>query len=84
MATMQQWQGKMDVLKLEINQAYQTQNLKLQAQLTSQLAAQQHGYDLQMAEMELEAMNQQAASEGAGSIFGTVLEGIFTIAAITL
>ncbi|GAG75790.1 unnamed protein product [marine sediment metagenome] len=59
MATMQQWQGQLDLLKMEINQAYQTQNLTLQAQLQSQLDAQQHQYDLQLMEMEIEA-NREA------------------------
>lgn len=72
LATMQTWQGKLDMFKMAINQAYQQQNIKLTAQLQSQLAAQQHGYDIELAEMELEAQQQAAAAEGAGQLIGGV------------
>lgn len=79
MAKMQAWQAKIDFQKLAINQAYQTQNMQLQAQLTSQLNEQQHGYDIELAEMEIEANQQAAAAQGAGNIFGMVLGGIFSL-----
>ncbi len=71
LAKMQVWQGKMDLLKMEINQAYQTQNITLQSQLTSQLNEQQHGYDIELAEMELEWNKQIAEAEGAGNLIGS-------------
>jgi len=77
MAKMQVWQGKMDIMKMEINQAYQTQNMQLQAQLTSQLNQQQHQYDIELAEMELEANQKAATAQGAGNLFGTILGFIF-------
>ena len=77
MATMQVWQGKMDLLKMEINQAYQTQNMQLEAELTSQLNTQQHAWDIELAEMEIEANQKAATAQGIGSIFGTVLGFIF-------
>jgi len=76
-AKLQAWQGKLDVYKMELNQAYQTQNMKLQAQLTSQLNEQQHGYDIELAEMEIEANQKIAMAQGIGGIFGTVLGFIF-------
>jgi len=69
LATMQTWQAQLDIYKMELNQAYQTQNLQLQAQLQSQLAEQQHGYDVELAGMELEANQQAATAQGIGSIF---------------
>lgn len=77
LATMQVWQGKLDVYKMELNQAYQTQNMKLQAQLTSQLNAEQNQYNVELAEMELEANNKIAMMQGVGGLFGTVLGFIF-------
>jgi len=77
MATLQQWQAQMDVYKMELNQAYQTQNMQLQAQLTSQLNTQQHQFDIELAEMELEANQQIATAQGIGGLFGTVLGFIF-------
>jgi len=53
MAKMQAWQGKLDVYKMELNQAYQTQNMQLQARLQSQLNAEQHQFDLELAQMEI-------------------------------
>jgi len=77
MATMQAWQGKMDIYKMELNQAYQTQNMQLQAQLTSQLNTEQHNYNIELAEMEIEANQQIATAQGIGGIFGTILGFIF-------
>ena len=77
MAKLQGWQAKMDVYKMELNQAYQTQNMKLEAQLQSQLNTQQHAWDIELAEMEIEANQQIAMSQGAGNLFGTILGFIF-------
>ena len=77
MATMQAWQGKMDIYKMELNQAYQTQNMQLQAQLTSQLNQEQNAFNLLLAEMEIEANQKIAMAQGIGGIFGTVLGFLF-------
>ena len=77
MATLQAWQAKLDIYKMELNQAYQTQNMQLQAQLQSQLNQEQNAFDLQLAEMEIEANQQIAMAQGIGGIFGTVLGFIF-------
>ena len=74
---MQAWQGKMDIYKMELNQAYQTQNMTLQAQLTSQLNQEQNAFNLELAEMELEANNKIAMYKGIGGLFGTILTIIF-------
>lgn len=77
MAKMQTWQAKLDIYKMELNQAYQTQNMQLQAQLTSQLNQEQHQFDLELAEMEIEANKEIALAKGIGGLFGTVLTLIF-------
>jgi len=79
LAKMQAWQADIDFQKLAINQAYQQSNIKLTAQLQSQLAEKQHGYDLELAQMELEANRKAAKAEGAGNIFGIILGGIFSL-----
>ncbi len=73
MAKMQVWQGKLDIYKMELNQAYQTQNLTLQAQLQSQLNAEQNAFDQEMLEIQIDATQQAAQAEGIGSIIGTIL-----------
>ena len=84
LAKMQAWQGKLDLLKMEINQAYQTQNLQLQSQLQGQLNAQQHQYDIELAEMEIEAAQQAAKAEAGGSISGSIVTGLFAVGAAFL
>lgn len=77
LATLQHWQGKLDVYKMELNQAYQTQNMTLQAELTSQLNTEQHQFNIELAEMEIESNNKIAMAQGIGGIFGTILGFIF-------
>lgn len=72
MATMQQWQGRLDLLKAEINQAYQTQNTRLTAKLQSQLNAEQNEFEMKKLEIEIEASQQAAAAEGWGNLLGTL------------
>lgn len=72
-ATMYQWQGQMDVLKLEINQAYQQQNIELTAQLQMQLNQQQNAFEQQMLQMEIDATQQAAQAEGWGNLLGSLL-----------
>lgn len=77
LATMQVWQGKLDVYKMELNQAYQTQNMEAQAYWTGVLAEQSHGFNLELAEMEIETNQNIAMAQGIGGIFGTILGFIF-------
>jgi len=76
---MQAWQAQIDIQKMAINQAYQQQNIKLTGELQSQLSEQQHGYDIELAEMELEAKQKAAAAEGAGNIMGTASGAIISL-----
>lgn len=77
LASLQHWQGQLDILKIDLNAAYQNQNTILQAELTSQLNIQQHQFNLELAEMEIEANQQIATAQGIGGIFGTILGFIF-------
>jgi len=84
MATMQKWQAKVDIYKMQINQAYQQQNMQLQAQLNAEAAAQQHTWDVQMAEMEIEVQQQAADATGTGQLIGNVIGAVATIAAASI
>jgi len=77
MAIMTEWQGKMDLYKMEINQAYAQDNINLANQWTQTLQDDQQAHEEILAEMELEAANAQAAAEGAGNIFGTIIGFLF-------
>ncbi len=77
MAKMQAWQANFDLLKMELNQAYQTQNIVLQGQITSQLYEQQHQFDIELAQMEIEANQKIAMAQGIGGAVGTFLGWIF-------
>ncbi len=67
-----EWQAKFDVYKMKLNQCYQQSNMKLQAQLTGQLQADQNAFAMEMAQMELEASQQQAKMTGLGNLFGGI------------
>jgi len=84
LAKMQVWQGKLDIYKMELNQAYQTQNIELQAKLTSELAEQQHRYDIELAQMEIDAAQEMAKQEAAGSVSGSLVTGLFALGAAFL
>jgi hypothetical protein len=77
LATMKVWQGKLDVYKMELNQAYQTQNIILQGEIQSQLNTEQNNFNMQLAEMEIEANQKIALYQGIGGIFGTILGFLF-------
>lgn len=77
LANLKHWQGQLDILKIDLNAAYQTQNTILQAELTSQLNEQQQQYNIELAEMEIEANQKIAMAQGIGGIFGTILGFLF-------
>ena len=76
-ALMANWSAQMDIYKLGIAQAYAQDNMQLAATIDSESAAQQHIWNLELMELELEAANQAAAAQGIGSIFGTIIGAIF-------
>lgn len=81
LAMMTEWQGKMDLWKMEINQAYTQGNMELAAQIAADAATQQHLNNIELAEMEIEAAQQAAAAEGAGNLLGTASGAVATIIA---
>ena len=66
MANLQHWQAQFDLLMTDIN-----------FQNTQTLNAQLHDYNVILAGMELEAQQQAAMAQGAGSLFGTILGFVF-------
>ncbi len=81
MAKMQAWQASFDVYKMELNQAYQTQNILLQGQIQSDYAEQIHGYDIELAEMEIEMNQNIAQAQGTGQLIGSASGLVGTIIA---
>lgn len=71
------WQGQMDLYKLELNNAYQTENTILQGQIQTELTNLQHLHNLELTEMELEAAENAAAAQGFGNLIGTIIGAIF-------
>jgi hypothetical protein len=67
-----EWQAKFDVYKMKLNQCYQQSNMKLQAQLTGQLQADQNAFAMEMFQMELEATQQAAKTQSLWNIIGTI------------
>ena len=80
-ANLYQYQAKMDIYKTQLQQAYQQQNLILAGNIAAAAAAQQNIWDVEMAEMTLEAQKAAAQAEGAGKLFGASIGAFATIAA---
>lgn len=78
LATMQTWQGKLDIYKMELNQAYQTQNIDRQGYWNEKLQREQNQFNLRLTEMEIEANQKAAKAEGTGNLLGIILGGIFS------
>jgi len=76
-ALMAKWSAQMDIYKLGIAQAYLQDNTLLQAQINADAAEQQNIWDLEMAEIEAEAANQVAATQGFWGMVGTTAGWIF-------
>ncbi len=72
-ANLYQYQAQMDIYKTQLQQAYAQQNMLLAGQIAADAASQQHIWDVEMAEMELEAANKQAMYSGIGGLFGTTV-----------
>jgi len=83
-AKMAEWSAKTDIYKMGINQAYTQDNMNLAASIAAEQAEQQHTWDVEMAEMEMEYNQKAAAAEAQGSISGTIVTGIATVAAAFL
>ncbi len=80
LAIMTEWQGKFDLMKMEINQAYTQGNMELLAQLQLQAQNDQQQHELELAQMEIDAAEAQAKAEAGGTISGSIINGIFAVA----
>lgn len=76
-ANLYQYQAKIDIYKTQLQQAYAQQNIILTGQINAAMQEDTQAFELQMAEMEIEAANKQAMYSGIGSIVGTTIGGIF-------
>lgn len=74
---MTKWSAQMDIYKLGISQAYAQDNMNLAALINSESAEQQHLWDLEIIEIELEANEQVAATQGFFGLLGTLFGWIF-------
>ena len=72
-AKLYQYQAQMDLYKLKLQQCYNQQNLILAGNIAAQAAAQQHQWDTEIAQMEIEAANQQAMYSGVGGILSWIV-----------
>jgi len=71
-----QYEAQLNANQSVINQGYVEANLLTQAQINAEAAAQQHIWDVEIAEMELEASNKQAMASGFGSLVGATIGAI--------
>jgi len=83
-ANLYQYQAKMDIYKTQLQQAYAQQNLILAGQIAATAASQQHVWDVEIAQMEIDYAQESAKAEAKGSISGTIVTGLFTVAAAVL
>ena len=84
LAIMTEWQGKFDLMKMEINQAYAQDNINLANQWTQTLQDDQQTYGEMMAQMEIDHADAVAQEEAGGTISGSIVNGIFAVAAAFL
>lgn len=71
-AKMAAWQENLDRQKMAIAENWRREGMAFDYQLTSQLNAQQHQYDLELAQMRIDADEKAAKWGGIGKIFGAV------------
>ncbi len=77
LAIMTEWQGKMDLWKMEINQAYNVGNMELAAQIAADAQDDQQAHELELIGMEIEASQQASLWEGIGGIATMLLGWLF-------
>ena len=72
-AKLYQYQANVDIWKMKINQAYTTGNMQYAQELADWGAAQQHEYNIELKQMEIDAAEEAASQSGFWSTVGTVL-----------
>lgn len=81
LAIMADWQARFDLIKMEINQAYNLQNMQTLSDLQLELQNDQQAHEEVMAEWEFEMAQESAKAEAGGTISGSIVTGIFAIGA---
>ena len=69
-------QASVEIYKVKLQQAYAVNNMNAQAAIEAQFATQQHTWDVEIAEMEMEFAEEQAKADRAANIFGTILGAV--------
>ena len=69
-------QASVQVYVTKLQQAYTVNNMNAQAKIEAQFATQQHKWDVEIAEMEMEFAEEQAKADRTANIFGTVLGAV--------
>lgn len=76
-AKLTEYQAQVDIYKMAIAQSYEQGNMGLAYYYESLYGQQQHSWDLEIAQMQLEMANQQSMYSGAGNIVGMLLGSLF-------
>ena len=76
-AKLVQYQANMDVYKMRLQNAWNVNNMREAAEIQAEAAHQQHIWNVELAEMEIEAANEAAKAQSGGNIIGMILGGIF-------
>ncbi len=69
-------QASVQVYVTKLQQAYAVNNMNAQAEIEAQFATQQHVWDVEIADMEIEAAKVQADADRSANMFGTILGAI--------
>ena len=72
-AKLYQYQANVDIWKMKINQAYTVGNMQYAQELADWGAAQQHEYNIELKQMEIDAAEEAASQSGFWSTVGTIL-----------
>ena len=78
-AKLAEYQAKVEIYKMKLNQAYTQNNMSYAAEIAADAAHQQFIYEQELAIMEMEAAAEAAKAEAGMNIFGIILGGITSI-----
>ena len=75
-----EFQANIEIYKTKLQQAYTVDNMYTAQKIQMELNEQMHGFNVALAEMEMEWGQEAAKAEAQGSISGTIVTGIATVA----
>ena len=76
-AKLVQYQANVDMYKVRLQNAWNVNNMREAAEIQAEAAHQQHLWNIEIAQMEIDAANEAAAAQAGGNIIGMILGGIF-------